>query len=79
MAKSNWRSVSYGCRENPGVWDTGNGAMRYVEENPAYPGVERVTVRSYCGRTCDNARYYRLADDTGQTFESLREAQAALR
>jgi hypothetical protein len=73
-----WTRVSYGMRENPGVWDTGNGALRYVDEHAAYPGIERVTVRSYCGRDSDNGRYYRLADDADQTFDTLAQARTAL-
>lgn len=54
--------------------DTGNGAIRTIETSPAYPGIERVTVRSYCGRSSDNCRYYRLASDTSRTFDTLAQA-----
>jgi hypothetical protein len=74
--RNRWVSVSYGCRENPGVWDTGNGALRMVDECAAYPGIERVTVSSYCGRTYDDTRYYRLAGRPERTFKTLAEARS---
>ena len=76
---SKWTRVNYGCDTNPGTWDTGNGAIKTVCENPAYPGVERVTVSSYCGRTSDNGRYYRLADEPSRTFATLQQAARAVR
>jgi hypothetical protein len=77
MAKVAWRRVDYGNKENPGVWDTGNGALRYVHECDAYPGIERVTIETYCGRTSDNKRYYRFSDEPKKTFETLAEANRA--
>lgn len=52
------RNEKIGNRENPGVQDTGNGALATYEISAAYPGVQRVTVRSYCGRRGDDRRYY---------------------
>lgn len=76
---SKWTNVPYGDSRNPGVWDTGNGAIRTVEENRDYPGIERVTVASYCGRTYDNRRYYRLADRLGESFDTVGQAEKARR
>jgi hypothetical protein len=39
------------------------------------PGIERVIVRSYCGRTYDNCEFFRLADDKTQTFPTLAAAR----
>lgn len=47
-----------GCKENPGYQDTGNGAIAMYEVHPEFPGVRRVTVKSYCGRNHDNCVYY---------------------
>ena len=63
--------------DRPGVYDTGTGAIRTVEENPGFPGIQRVTVRSYCGRIEDDCRYYRLAADPGRRFPTLAAALAA--
>ena len=49
--------------EKPGVYDTGTGALKTIEANPGFPGIERVTITSYCGRHEDDRRYYRLAAD----------------
>lgn len=75
---SKWTLVKYGCRENPGIFDTGNGAIRSIEESPAYPGIERVTVSSYCGRDYDNGRWYRPTK-TEQSFATIAEARKAAR
>lgn len=50
-----------------------NGAM-FVERNALFPGIERVTIRSYCGRNGDNRRFYRLADDSSLHFISVKTA-----
>ena len=76
---SKWTRVKYGCDQNPGCWDTGNGAIQTVCECSTYPGVERVTIESYCGRNSDNRRYYRLAADTSMEFKSLEKAVKAAR
>lgn len=36
-----WKPAPYGMRDNPGVFDTGNGAIKTIEERDAHPGVER--------------------------------------
>ena len=72
--KRKWRLVSYGMRENPGIWDTGNGAIKSIEWNPRYPGLERVTIKSYCGRDHDNCEFFRLARNADKTFPTLADA-----
>ena len=69
--------ISDVLRERPGVYDTGTGAIKTVESNPGIPGIERVTITSYCGRHADDRRYYRLAADRTRTFPTLQEALAA--
>jgi hypothetical protein len=64
-------------RERPGVYDTGTGALKTIEANPGFPGIERVTITSYCGRHEDDRRYYRLAADRTRTFPTLEQALAA--
>ncbi len=64
-------------RERPGVYDTGTGAIKTIEANPGFPGIQRVTIRSYCGRPQDDRRYYRLTADPRQIFPSLEAALAA--
>jgi hypothetical protein len=39
---NNWKPVSYG--DPPGCITASSGARLFVEDNPDYPGVERVTV-----------------------------------
>jgi len=55
--RHNWRRAEWGCRENPGVMDTGNGALLIVNIC-AHCGMQRSTIRSYCGRTRDNRTTY---------------------
>ena len=74
---SKWQPAPIGMTENPGVFDNGNGAMMYVERNDAHSGIERVTVRSYCGRGHDNRRFYRLLDPPTGTFSTLAQAKRA--
>jgi hypothetical protein len=78
MSKAKWVRVGYGCDQNPGVWDIG-GAIKTVCENASYPGVERVTISSYCGRN-DDCRFYRIVGgDPKQQFSRLQDAVGALR
>ncbi|WP_298621069.1 hypothetical protein [uncultured Zoogloea sp.] len=63
--------------EKPGVYDTGTGAIRSIEDNPGFPGIQRVTVQSYCGREEDNCRYFRLTTDPRRRFATLEAALAA--
>lgn len=72
-----WTPAAYGLKEQPGVFDTGTGAIQIVEANPGFPGIQRVTIRSYCGRTEDDRRYYRLTADPRRVFDTLEEALAA--
>lgn len=67
----------FGFREHPGVYDTGTGAIKIVEANRGIPGIERVVIRSYCGRTQDNRVFYRLSADHSREFATLAEAFAA--
>ena len=67
----------FGFRERPGVYDTGTGAIKTVEANRGIPGIERVVIRSYCGRTQDNRVFYRLSADRSREFATLAEAFAA--
>ena len=75
----NWtKDQSVGCKENPGVEDTGNGAMRYHYVNPAFPGVQYVVKESYCGRDSDNEKYFLIV--AGDKFcKTLAEVKKALR
>lgn len=77
--KAVWTPAPYGLPENPGVFDTGNGALRTIERCADFPGVERVTVKSYCGRTDDDCVYYRLETAAGTTFDTLAGAIEAAR
>lgn len=63
--------------ERPGVYDTGNGAIKKIEANPGFPGIQRVIVRSYSGRWQDDRLYYRLTAQPERRFASLAEAIAA--
>lgn len=67
----------YELKERPGVYDTGTGAIKTVETNPGIPGIERVIIRSYCGRTQDNRVFFRLSADRKREFATLAEALAA--
>lgn len=67
----------FGLRERPGVYDTGTGAIKIIETNRGIPGVERVIIRSYCGRTQDNRVFYRLSSDRRRVFDTLEQALAA--
>jgi hypothetical protein len=58
-----WKSVSYGARENPGCYDTGNGALAYITESADYPGIERVKIVPYARGRGIGETYYRLAED----------------
>ena len=69
--------ISDVLRERPGVYDIGNGALETIEANPGFPGILRVTVRSYCGRHEDDCRYYRLTAEPTRRFATLEEALAA--
>ena len=69
--------ISDVLKERPGVYDTGTGALKTIEANPGFPGIERVTITSYCGRPEDDRRYYRLAADRSRSFPTLQEALAA--
>lgn len=64
-------------RERPGVYDTGTGAIKTVETNRGIPGVERVIIRSYCGRFQDNRIFFRLSSDRSREFATLADALAA--
>lgn len=66
-----------GLEERPGVYDTGTGAIKTVDTNPGLPGIERVIIRSYCGRTQDNRIFFRLSADRRREFATLAEAFAA--
>ncbi len=72
-----WPPTPDGLDERPGVYDTGHGAIKTIEANPGFPGIQRVTVHSYCGRHQDDRRYYRLSADPGRVFATLEEAIAA--
>lgn len=70
------RDRSCGMREDPGIFDTGNGAIRtYETVAGSRLGIKRVTTRSYCGRDYDNDRYYTVPGDE----RTYRTYQAALR
>ncbi len=71
------RRQDIGCKENPGTFDTGNGAMMFVDVNPKYPGVQRVSVESYCGRDNDDKVYYEVID-TGERFDTIKAARKAI-
>lgn len=67
----------YSLRERPGVYDTGTGAIKIVDTNHRIPGVERVIIRSYCGRIQDNRIFFRLSSDRSREFATLADALAA--
>jgi len=81
---SKWVRVSYGNKENPGCYDTGNGALAIITENAAYPGLERVTITPYAKGRGPGYAYYRRAEDAAgafvrggcPTWNTLREALA---
>lgn len=67
MTTPTWTlDTTIGNTENPGVQDTGNGALATYEVSRDYPGIRRVTVRSYCGRRSDDRRYYSLIATSAQ-------------
>jgi hypothetical protein len=51
----------WGCKENPGTWDNGNGALVFLDVC-LHCGCQRREVRSYCGRTDDNVLTYSQPD-----------------
>ena len=67
-----WKGrTDIGCSENPGVFDTGNGALRYHEINEDHPLVERVRVEYYArGRGQDSTMYSPLV---GRHVQSARQ------
>lgn len=69
-----WTRVDYGCHENPGVFDTGNGALRFIDENRDYPGIERVTVEPYAAGRGNGCVYYRSVANPDRTYATLRQA-----
>jgi hypothetical protein len=77
--RKQWVPAPYGAQDNPGVFDTGNGALMFIERNEAFPGLERVEIRSYCGRPNDNRLFYRLASDHTAHFISVKGARRYLR
>ncbi|ATE62120.1 hypothetical protein [Thauera sinica] len=72
-----WIPADYGLKDKPGIYDTGTGALQLIEANPGFPGIQRVTIRSYCGRHEDDRRFYRLTGDPRRIFATLEEAIAA--
>jgi len=72
-----WPLAPFELNEQPGVYDTGTGAIKTIEANPGFPGIERVTIRSYSGRPEHDRRYYRLTADPRRVFDSLMDALAA--
>ena len=82
-----WTTVSCGVRENPGCYDTGNGALAYITESADYPGVERVKIVPYAKGRGPGHTYYRLAEDAsgafvragGKGYATAREAVEARR
>lgn len=59
-----WKRFNTGCKENPGVIDNGNGALKYHDACP-HCGATRITVRSYCGRTENDGVWYSSEEDGG--------------
>jgi hypothetical protein len=49
-----------------------------VQLNASYPGIERISTETYCGRTSDNKLRYRVSGRDEQ-FRTLREAVRASR
>jgi hypothetical protein len=56
-SRHSWRRAQWGCTENPGVTDTGNGAI-LIADICRHCAVQRSKIRSYCGRTRDNRTTY---------------------
>jgi len=77
-----WKGrTDIGCSENPGVFDTGNGALRYHEINEDHPLVERVRVEYYArGRGQDSTMYSPLVGrHEAQSYPTVAAAEAAAR
>lgn len=79
MSKSKWQPVG-GCSENPGVWDSGNGACIYVDVRS--DGMVRRRCRYYAaGRGPDWTCYWPAGSSTGcwpaKNEQSYRSAAAA--
>lgn len=68
-----WIASTQGLSENPGVWDTGNGAMRYREICAC--GAQRERIRSYCGRGGDTTHIMR-AGEPGYSITDAQQARA---
>lgn len=71
--RAGWRPENSGCRDNPGVFDIGNGAMTFRHVNPSMPGVVYVEFSSYCGREKDDSWF----EADGRRFASLETARSA--
>lgn len=69
------RDRSIGNRENPGIQDTGNGALAVYETAPDCPGIQRVTVRPYARPGHGSRRWYQTAD--GRRWDTLSAARRA--
>jgi len=71
--KHKWVASARGISENPGCWDTGNGALLCRELCRC--GAQREQRRSYCGRGGDYSRILRPGEP-GYSVEDARQARA---
>ena len=72
--KHTWIGSTRGCAENPGCWDTGNGALRY--RSACACGACREKVESYCGRGGDHTRIIHPGE-MGWSEEDVQTARGA--
>jgi len=52
--------------------------MKFVDINPKYPGIQRISVESYCGRDYEDKVYYEIIG-TNERFDTLKKAVSATR
>lgn len=78
IAGGDWSAKQCGLKENPGVYDTGNGALRILLVSRDYPGVTRVEFRSYCGREAD-ADWYEADELPGYRYATPEKCAEANR
>ena len=73
-----WIAKQCGCKNNPGCFDAGNGAIVFYEVNVKYPGITRVKFRSYCGRDA-NETWYKIYGSSADRYKTIAAAQSAIR
>ena len=56
LADLGWTPASWGCEENPGVQDNGDGSLTYGWVNPRWPSAQLCREVSYARRSADRWR-----------------------